>query len=223
MLRRMGGMLSALVLLLEFAVAQNLDSLMRHYGLVDDQELNSLIEVDLKYATTDNFTGSNMYGSLRRAYLERGFAHRVARAQSLLTKERPGYRLRIYDAARPISVQKRMYQFVEDTPLRIYVAPATRGGRHNYGVAVDLTIVDPKGQPLDMGVPFDHFGEESHMGNEEAFVRLGKMKPEVIENRRLLQRLMDRVGLRPYVKEWWHYQEKIGMSEVRRRYRRLDF
>lgn len=203
--------------------AQDFDRLMRRHGLVDLQALEGIIEVQLKYATTDNFTGVNMYGSLRRAYLERSFAQRVARAQRLLAKEHPGYRLRIYDAARPMSVQRQMYELVAGTPLKIYVAPAARGGRHNYGVAVDLTIVNDKGQPLDMGAPFDHFGPESHLGDEEQWVRKGKMKPEVIANRQLLQRLMERVGLRPYAKEWWHYQERIGMSEVRQRYRRLDF
>ncbi len=201
----------------------NLDSLMRHYGLVDVQTLSDQIEVELKYASTDNFTGVNMYGRLRRAYLEKGFAQRLVRAQRLLSGERPGYRLRVYDAARPMSVQRAMYRLVAGTPLRIYVAPATKGGRHNYGVAVDLTIVDASGRVLDMGSPFDHFGEESHLGREEALVRQGKMSPEAVANRRLLQRLMDRVGLRPYDKEWWHYQEKISMPEVRRRYRRLDF
>lgn len=203
--------------------AQDFDRLMRQHGLVDVQTLESTIVVELKYATTDNFTGVNMYGTLRRAYLERGFAQRVARAQRLLAKERPGHHLCIYDAARPMSVQRQMYDLVAGTPLKIYVAPAARGGRHNYGVAVDLTIIDEKGRPLDMGVPFDHFGPESHLGNEEQWVRKGKMKPEVIVNRQLLQRIMAHVGLRPYAKEWWHYQERIGMQEVRQRYRRLDF
>lgn len=203
--------------------AQGLDSLMRRHGLVDIRQLDTLIRVELRYSTTDNFVGVDMYGTLERAYLERGFAQRVVRAQRELTRRRPGYRLLIYDAARPMSVQRRMYDLVAGTPRAVYVAPATRGGRHNYGVAVDLTIVDPQGNPLDMGTPFDHFGEASHLGDEARWVRLGRMRPEAVQHRTLLREVMHTAGLRPYAREWWHYQETLSMQEVRRRYRRLDF
>ena len=205
------------------ASAQHFDSLMRANGMVDIQQVAPDIRVDLKYATKDNFIGANMYGQLRRAYLHPNLAKALARAQQALTKERPGYRFLIYDAARPQSVQRRMYQAVAGTPKKIYVAAPERGGRHNYGVAVDLTIVDASGKPLDMGSPFDHFGEEAHLGNEEACVRAGIFNKEVPANRSLMRRLLGAEGLRPYDKEWWHYQEQMPMSEVRKRYQLLAF
>ena len=116
-----------------------------------------------------------------------------------------------------------MYEQVAGTPKRIYVAHPRRGGRHNYGVAVDLTIIDEKGKALDMGSSFDHFGDRAHLGNERALVRSGLYAPEVPQNRALLKRILGQVGLRPYNKEWWHYQERMPMPEVRRRYRLLDF
>ena len=203
--------------------AQRFDSLMRANGMVDIQQVAPDIRVDLKYATKDNFIGANMYGQLRRAYLHPNLAKALARAQQALTKERPGYRFLIYDAARPQSVQRRMYQAVAGTPKKIYVAAPERGGRHNYGVAVDLTIVDASGNPLDMGSPFDHFGEEAHLGNEEARVRAGLFNKGVPANRSLMRRLLGAEGLRPYDKEWWHYQEQMPMSEVRKRYQLLAF
>ena len=196
---------------------------MRTHGLVDVQVAAPRIQVQLKYATKDNFTGANMYGSLRKAYLHPNLAKALARAQGLLEKEHPSYRFLIYDAARPLSAQRRMYEQVAGTPKRIYVAHPRRGGRHNYGVAVDLTIIDEKGKPLDMGSPFDHFGDRAHLGNERALVRSGLYAPEVPQNRALLKRILGQVGLRPYDKEWWHYQERMPMPEVRRRYRLLDF
>lgn len=203
--------------------AQNYDSLMRAHGLIDVQVAAPRIQVQLKYATMDNFTGANMYGSLRKAYLHPNLAKALARAQGLLEKEHPGYRFLVYDAARPLSAQRRMYEQVAGTPKRIYVAHPRRGGRHNYGVAVDLTIIDEKGKALDMGSPFDHFGDRAHLGNERALVRSGLYAPEVPQNRALLKRILGQVGLRPYNKEWWHYQERMPMPEVRRRYRLLDF
>lgn len=202
---------------------QNLDSLMRTHGLVDIQDIAPKIRVELRYATRDNFIGANMYGNLRRAYLHSNLAHALARAQEALSKEKPGYRFLIYDAARPQSVQRRMYQAVAGTPKKIYVAAPEKGGRHNFGVAVDLTIIDASGKPLDMGSPFDHFGPEAHLGDEAARVRAGIFNKEVPANRALLRRLLGDQGLRPYDKEWWHYQERMSMPEVRRRYRLLAF
>ena len=216
-------LLPILFLCIVTASAQRFDSLMRANGMVDIQQVAPDIRVDLKYATKDNFIGANMYGQLRRAYLHPNLAKALARAQQALTKERPGYRFLIYDAARPQSVQRRMYQAVAGTPKKIYVAAPERGGRHNYGVAVDLTIVDTSGKPLDMGSPFDHFGEEAHLGNEVARVRAGIFNKEVPANRSLMRRLLGAEGLRPYDKEWWHYQEQMPMSEVRKRYQLLSF
>ena len=216
-------LLPTLFLCVVTASAQRFDSLMRANGMVDIQQVAPDIRVDLKYATKDNFIGANMYGQLRRAYLHPNLAKALARAQQALTKEHPGYRFLIYDAARPQSVQRRMYQAVAGTPKKIYVAAPERGGRHNYGVAVDLTIVDASGNPLDMGSPFDHFGEEAHLGNEEARVRAGIFNKEVPANRSLMRRLLGAEGLRPYDKEWWHYQEQMPMSEVRKRYQLLSF
>ena len=216
-------LLPTLFLCVVTASAQRFDSLMRANGMVDIQQVAPDIRVDLKYATKDNFIGANMYGQLRRAYLHPNLAKALARAQQALTKECPGYRFLIYDAARPQSVQRRMYQAVVGTPKKIYVAAPERGGRHNYGVAVDLTIIDASGKPLDMGSPFDHFGEEAHLGNEEARVRAGIFNKEVPANRSLMRRLLGAEGLRPYDKEWWHYQEQMPMSEVRKRYQLLAF
>lgn len=219
------------------ATAQEVDfdKKMKEYGLVNVQTLDKEIEVELKYATEDNFVGENMYGTLTTAYLLPHFAKKVVEAQRILRKRHPEYSLRIYDAARPISVQRRMRSIVEGTPLQIYVADGKRGGRHNYGVAVDLTIVDGQGRPLDMGAGFDHFGREAWVGNDndvtlaayKAYVeRLrveGLISAEAAANRTLLLEIMDAVGLRPYVKEWWHFQERISMTATRERYKLLDF
>ena len=219
------------------ATAQEVDfdKKMKEYGLVNVQALDQEIEVELKYATEDNFVGENMYGTLTTAYLLPHFAKRVVEAQRILRKRHPEYSLLIYDAARPISVQRRMRSIVEGTPLQIYVADGKRGGRHNYGVAVDLTIVDGQGRPLDMGAGFDHFGREAWVGNDndvtlaayKAYVeRLraeGLISAKAAANRTLLLEIMDAVGLRPYVKEWWHFQERISMTATRERYKLLDF
>ena len=213
----------------------NFDEQMQRYGLVDVQSLDSSIGVELKYATEDNFVGENMYGSLKKAYLLPHFARKVVQAQQILREREPEYSLLVYDAARPISVQRRMRKVVEGTPFTAYVADGSRGGRHNYGVAVDLTIVDANGEPLDMGAGFDDFTRKAWVGKDDAFslaeykAYVEKLRTEgmisdgAARNRCLLLEIMDKVGLRPYVKEWWHYQEKISMPATRERYKLLDF
>ena len=215
--------------------APDYEALMLKAGLVDVQTLDEDIEVLLMYATDDNFIGQNMYGTLRKAYFRPHFAKKIAEAQRLLRKHHPDYSLLIYDAARPISVQRRMRKAVEGTPLTAYVADGARGGRHNYGVAVDLTIIDGNGQILDMGAPFDHFGPEAWIGTDknttlesyktyvEQQRKSGVISDEAARNRTLLLEIMDAVGLRPYAKEWWHYQERVSMPRTREIYPLLNF
>lgn len=238
--RKIAILLLAVLLmpLLEVAAqtsAPDYEERMRKAGLVDIQSLDDEIEVLLKYATEDNFVGQNMYGTLRKAFFRPHFAKKIVEAQRLLRERHSDYSLLIYDAARPLSVQKRMRKAVEGTPLTAYVADGARGGRHNYGVAVDLTIIDGNGQPLDMGAPFDHFGREAWIGTDKnttlasykAYVewqrKEGIISDEAARNRTLLLEVMDAVGLRPYAKEWWHYQERISMPRTREIYPLLDF
>ncbi len=236
----MGKQITALFTLLLLALAApaqqvDFDLEMQRCGLVDVQTLDKDIGVELKYATEDNFVSKNMYGNLKRAYLLPHFARKVVQAQAILRTLHPDYSLLIYDAARPISVQRQMRKAVEGTPYTAYVADGTRGGRHNYGVAVDLTIVDGEGVPLEMGTGFDDFTRKAWVGEDKAFSlaeykayverlrREGLISDQAARNRTLLLEIMDKVGLRPYVKEWWHYQEKISMSATRERYKLLDF
>jgi D-alanyl-D-alanine dipeptidase len=219
----------------------NFDAMMREYNLVDIRELNSDILIDLKYSTTDNFVGVDMYGELETAYLEREFAKRVVRAQHILKQRHPEYRLLIYDAARPISVQCNMCKVVEGTEFEDFVADGTRGGRHNYGVAVDLTIATLDGKPLDMGAGFDDFTEaasvkgtadnsdpstrtlEVYRDYINSLAKRGVISYEAAANRIMLVEVMHEAGLYPYRREWWHYEEIISITATRSKYKLLDF
>ncbi len=203
--------------------APSLDSLMQAYGMVDMQTIAPEIEIDLRYATSNNFTGKILYKNLKKAYLEKGFAKKIARAQRILSREKKGYRFIIFDASRPISVQRYMYRLVANTKNKVYVANGKKGGRHNFGVAVDISILNEKGELLDMGTSFDHFGIEAHTDKEKSLVKKGLISQEALKNRQLLRKIMEQVGLRCYRREWWHFQEKRSMQETRRIYQLLNF
>lgn len=193
------------------------------HGLVNIAAVDPTIKVELAYATTNNFTGQNMYGELRTAWFRPEIASMLRQAQAVLSQKRPGYSLLIFDAARPFSVQKYMFSLVEGTPQQKYVANPNRGGgKHNYGVAVDLTVVDARGRELDMGSPFDSFTEASHTGRESELVARGVITREQADNRKLLTDIMKSVGFRQDPNEWWHF-EKYTMAQLREKYKRLDF
>ena len=214
---------------------------MQEYGLVDIQSLDGEILIDLKYSSTDNFVGVDMYGELNEAYLEAEFASKVVRAQKILKQRHPQYTLLIYDAARPISVQRAMRRIVEGTPFEGYVADGTRGGRHNYGVAVDLTIATLNGTPLDMGAGFDDFTDAASVkgtpDNSDPTTRTvevyrkyinslcdqGLISRVAAQNRILLIEVMHAAGLYPYRREWWHFEEIISITATREKYQLLDF
>lgn len=175
-------------------------------GLVDIQEKDSTIRVNLMYARPDNFTGEVLYKDLSRAYLHPDAASALLKAQKLLKERKSGYYLIIYDAARPMSVQQKMWNVVKGTNKSKYVAnPAKGGGLHNYGLAVDISIVDSSGRPLPMGTIVDYLGKEAHITEEAELVRSGKITEAERQNRILLRTVMKRAGFRALPTEWWHF------------------
>lgn len=162
--------------------------------------------IDLKYTTADNFVGSILYGDLKEAFLHPDAMRCLKKAQKILKEEKPNYSLIIYDAGRPMSVQKRMWNKVKGTKKQKYVSnPARGGGLHNYGLAVDISIIDENGIPLPMGTEFDHLGYKAGITNEQTLVKQGKISRKELQNRLLLRRVMKKAGFRPLQSEWWHF------------------
>jgi len=197
------------------------DAKMREYGLVDVATLDSTITIDLKYATTDNFVGKDMYCGLHKAYLTEKTAQMLIAALHELQKIDPDYSFIIYDAARPQSVQRTMWAIVEGTAQEDYVAKPHKGGAHNFGIAVDMSITY-RGKPIDMGTPFDNFTEAAHITNEKALVREGRISEQARQNRELLRRVLKQQGFNPLSNEWWHFTS-CSINYARKHLRLLDF
>lgn len=174
-------------------------------GLVNIQKLDSAISVELMYAKADNFVGEKMY-NFSEAYLHPKAAVALKKANKLLKEINPNLHLRVYDAARPMRVQQKMWNKVKGTALQNYVSnPANGGGLHNYGLAVDVTIADSKGDTLPMGTTIDALTSASHIDREEELVLRGKITAEAAKNRLLLRTVMKKAGFRPLRSEWWHF------------------
>ncbi len=203
--------------------ARDYDAEMKAAGMVDISEADSTIVISLMYAGTDNFVGEDMYGTLRKAYLHPEALDGLLRAQVALTKEHPGYRLKVCDAARPMSVQRKMWNTVKGTSKSKYVSnPSRGGGQHNFGLAVDITIVDGQGHELPMGTPVDHLGYESNIDAETALVQRGIITEQERLNRLLLRKVMRLGGFSALRTEWWHFNFR-SRSVAQSRYKLLDF
>ena len=156
-------------------------------------------------------------GATDRALLRRGAAERLLKAANALPK---GYRLLVYDAWRPYAVQKDIYDeyfkaVAEDPENRgltddalhaltaRFVSRPARGKPlsfvHSSGGAVDLTLADEQGRPLDMGCGFDEFTPLA------ATNALENANTPARDNRRLLYTVMINAGFTNYAAEWWHF------------------
>lgn len=193
----------------------NLESI----GLVNIAEADSSIVIDLMYTRADNFTGKVLYEDLHEAYLHPDVLKGLLQAQQELKKHHPAYRLIVYDAARPMSVQQQMWNVVKGTSKNIYVSnPARGGGLHNYGLAVDISILDETGHPLPMGTKVDHLGPEAHITHEAALVQSGKITKQEQANRLLLRSVMRTAGFRALSSEWWHFNW-CSRQEAKQKYK----
>jgi len=151
------------------------------------------IDIDLRYATADNFTGQQIYTHAvaclhQDAWLALQQAAELARAQ--------GLRLRVLDAYRPQAAQWRLWHAVPDAR---FVADPRVGSMHSRGVAVDLTLCDGQGQPLDMGTAFDTLTPAS-------FHASTSVPAQAQRHRCWLLGLMALAGFVHHPNEWWHYQ-----------------
>ena len=189
-------------------------------GLVDIKTIDNTIAVDLIYSMSENFTGQILYDGLTEAYFQPEVAVMLVTAQILLNDTLPGAKLLIYDAARPLSVQKLMWEKVKNTPFKNYVANPQRTGLHNYGAAVDLTIIDKHGVPLDMGTPVDYFGKAA--GNyDKILIQEGLITQQHSQNRQLLRTIMKKAGFSSIYGEWWHFNA-CSLAEAKQKYNIIE-
>ncbi|HMP99186.1 MAG TPA: M15 family metallopeptidase [Cyclobacteriaceae bacterium] len=161
--------------------------------LIDLEYFIPGIVLDIRYATTNNFTAEQIY-QLPKAFARKPVAEALLKIQQALQAD--GLGLKIYDAYRPYAATVKFYEVYHDTT---YVASPYRGSRHNRGCAVDLTLIQlDTGEELKMPTSYDSFEEMAHadypLQDEEA-----------LRNRELLKAIMQQHGFKVYAAEWWHY------------------
>jgi D-alanyl-D-alanine dipeptidase len=149
-----------------------------------------------------------LYEKLDRAFLQQEVAARLSNCQDYLTKLNPTLHLLVYDAARPESVQWKMWNALDSIPAKErgkFISNPKHKSLHNFGAAVDLTICDSKGIALDMGAGFDDIREIAYPSLEAKFLASGELTKLQVENRNLLRQVMRHQKFRNLPTEWWHF------------------
>jgi len=161
--------------------------------LVDLEHYIPGLVLDIRYATTNNFTGERIYDHAK-AYARRPVADALKEVQAELKKD--GLGIKIFDAYRPYKATVKFYEVYRDTT---YVASPYKGSRHNRGCALDLTLIELKtGAELKMPTGYDSF-------TKQAWPTTSVADPVVRKNRQRLIEVMEKHGFRVNSSEWWHF------------------
>jgi len=164
--------------------------------LVLVQDYSSNFTIEIKYATCDNFVKKSLYPS-PTCVLTKGTLDKLIIANNLVQKQ--GYKIKIWDAYRPLSVQKIMW---DATPNKNYVAnPYRSGSKHNRGAAVDVSLVDKNGKAVEMPTEFDNF-------TAKASPNYKGMSVEQRNYLDILSKAMTSAGFKTISTEWWHFEDK---------------
>lgn len=151
------------------------------------------IQLDIRYATTNNFMHQRMY-SQARAFTRLPVAKALKAVEDELRSK--GLGLKIYDGYRPYAVTEKFYIKASD---KHFVADPKKGSKHNRGCAIDLSLINlATGKELDMPTPFDSFSAKAAADYKDLPI-------QVIQNRDLLKTTMQNHGFRVLDNEWWHF------------------
>jgi len=175
-------------------------------GLVNILDVAPDIQVEMKYSTDDNFLHEDVYEEYSHCYLQKEVAEKLKKVQASIKQVDERLSIIVFDCVRPRSVQYKMWEIVKGTEEQKYVAaPGGSGSMHNYGAAVDLSLVHLDTGYVDMGTPFDFFGKLAQPRFEEQYLKEGKLSKDQFTNRRIMRAAMLQAGFHGILSEWWHF------------------
>lgn len=154
--------------------------------------------VELKYSTSNNFTGQVVY-DFTEVYLRYSTVLKLMKVQDELREQ--GLRLKVWDAFRPLEAQQKLWNAKPDPT---YISnPQTGTNSHSRGHTVDVTLVNAEGRELEMPTGFDEFSSYADRDYSDCTDAAAK-------NAMLLQNVMEKHGFKGLQSEWWHFSENAN-------------
>jgi D-alanyl-D-alanine dipeptidase len=164
------------------------------------------------------------YGEKSPFFVRSGILDRLIQADAELQKIRPGWKIQIFDAYRPVAVQQFMVDYtlielVNANGLQLETLPETQREEfqqqvyqfwampnlnpatpppHSTGAAIDITLIDDNGNVIDMGSEIDEISERS-------FPNHFPLDSEYGQHRKILSNAMISAGFKQHWNEWWHF------------------
>lgn len=170
---------------------------MKYTDFVNVQWYIPDVQVELRYAGSNNFTGETIY-NYHDAYLRYGTVCKLMEVCKELAEQ--GLYLKIWDAFRPVSAQFKLWETFPDSR---YVANPNRGfSAHSRGNALDVTLVDAYGNELPMPSEFDDFTDAANRDYKLC-------SEEERKNAKILEAAMEKHGFHGYWGEWWHFSDSM--------------
>lgn len=173
----------------------NKEEFIKKYKMRELKESDGLI-IDIIYATPNNFTKEVLYNN-SICILREGTAKKLLKAN--LELNNLGLKIKIWDAFRPITYQRKMWNIYPDE--KFVTNPDKGNSNHCRGSAIDITLCDLNGEELKMPTEFDHFGIESY---RNYYKHLNK---NIQNNVLLLENIMIKNGFEAFQNEWWHFND----------------
>lgn len=163
-------------------------------------DIDSEFIIELKYATNDNFTKKRIYSS-NECYINKNTAKLLIKAKNIFKSD--GYRVKIWDAYRPISAQENFWKILPDDQFvarppdmdNIKLRPT-----HLNGLCIDITLTDLNGKNIPMPSEFDDF-------SGKASILFKDIPSDIRKNAIYLRNVMESVGFKGYDSEWWHFYD----------------
>jgi D-alanyl-D-alanine dipeptidase len=164
---------------------------------VDYRTVDPNVILDIRYATTNNFTNVKLY-PCSRCLLKKATAQSLLKVNDYLKTK--NLQLKVLDCYRPPTIQEKLWKVKPDPH---FVMRPWKGSPHSRGIAVDVTLTDLSGKELDMGSDYDEFSQKSYYASDE-ISKIAK------DNRWILKSAMKQAGFSSIRTEWWHFQKGIN-------------
>lgn len=174
----------------------------KNEGLVRLLDVDKNFIIELKYASTDNFTKTRIYQSAE-CFIHRNTANLLIKAKDIFAAD--GYRVKVWDAYRPIRAQAEFWRILPDD--NFVARPPDMANltefrtNHMNGLCVDITLTQQDGTEVEMPCAYDEFSPKASLSCPD-------ISSEAKKNAAYMKRVMEDCGFTAYEKEWWHFYDK---------------